>query len=99
MKAQFSLVVLLIISLATFGQPKSLPNNSVSAIFGGNYLGLETPGDKPVLFAPGIISKDKDPGTFEISSNGKEMLYTNDGSVIRYAKGIDNFSNHGHHRI
>ncbi|NPD47990.1 MULTISPECIES: PD40 domain-containing protein [unclassified Lentimicrobium] len=48
----------------------------LSNVFECDYMGQETPGSIPVVFAPGIVSTNEDIYGFEISPSGKEMIYT-----------------------
>jgi len=55
----------------------------------GSYLGQETPGIEPQIFAPHIISTGYDEACISINSNTKEIFYSIGGkpqSVILYTK-------------
>jgi hypothetical protein len=46
------------------------------ALFVCDYLGEKPPGDKPVMFAPGIVSKGNVHGRLVISPDGRDIFWT-----------------------
>ncbi|MCK5074828.1 MAG: PD40 domain-containing protein [Calditrichia bacterium] len=67
-KTGFLLVVLLSL---TYSQEKSFR----FPVLSGDYLGQKLPGDKPELFAPGIISTGIYERDFTMTADGKEVYY------------------------
>ena len=54
-----------------------------------DYLGLEPPGDEPVVFAPGVISTSAMEYRCIISPNGKEVFFTREAAIYSLKKRED----------
>lgn len=69
-----------------YAQATNLNENAIKesegATYSCDYLNFPVPGDNPIVFAPDLISTDKDQGALEISLSGKEILYSNDGTLF-----------------
>ena len=62
---------------------KTITNSST---FQCDYLGQEPPGDKPVVFAPGVVSTEKMEYRCVISPNGEEIFFTREGTIYRITR-------------
>ena len=51
-------------------------------IFQCDYLGEHPPGDTPKIFGQGTISTDLDEYNFELSPDGKTMVFARSGNII-----------------
>jgi hypothetical protein len=80
MRGEIAILILCSILLISAG----LSNNDghqEKPTFTCDYLGQELPGNIPVKFAPRIVSTDDDDSCFEISSTGKEIVFTREGKI------------------
>ncbi len=57
-------------------QDQAVSNDNDEIKFDCDFFGQKTPGNEPVIFAPGIVSTNEDIYGFEISPSGKEMIFT-----------------------
>jgi hypothetical protein len=57
-----------------------------SQVYNCDYLREPLPGDRPVVFASGIISTAADEYAFEISMSGKEMMFIRNNKVMFVTK-------------
>ncbi len=64
-----------------------LPDEGRTIIPGGRYLGMQPPGEEPVLFAPGMVSTGLDQRDTALTPDGTELYWTlwggGRGAIVR----------------
>lgn len=66
-----TVIVCLLTMLAGFTSPQE----NAPVVLTGSYLGQQPPGDTPVLFAPGVISKGKEHSAAMFTADGNEIWF------------------------